>query len=87
MERPILITSNCTIKDIEIQLGERIVSRLFELTQGISVPGADFRKRKLGWGVREELGSVEDLKNNAKNIRIQDSIYEVTLNGTDLYLT
>lgn len=47
MQRPMLITSNCKIKEIEQQVGKRIVSRLFEVTDGIYVPGDDYRKRKL----------------------------------------
>lgn len=47
MERPMIFTSNCTMDDLEKQVGKRVVSRIFEVTDGIYVPGPDYRKRKL----------------------------------------
>jgi|LSQX01.3.fsa_nt_gb DNA replication protein DnaC len=44
MQRATLITSNHTLKEIESGLGERIVSRIFEMTEGVKVDGADYRK-------------------------------------------
>jgi len=47
MERPMIFTSNCTMDDLEKKVGKRVVSRIFEVTDGVYVPGPDFRKRKL----------------------------------------
>jgi DNA replication protein DnaC len=45
MQRATLITSNHTLKEIESGLGERIVSRIFEMTDGVKVDGGDYRKK------------------------------------------
>jgi DNA replication protein DnaC len=48
MERATIFTTNCSIpKELEQQIGERAVSRIFEMTEGIKVDGPDYRKRKL----------------------------------------
>jgi len=47
MERPMIFTSNCAIDDLEKQIGKRAASRIFEVTDGVWVPGPDYRKRKL----------------------------------------
>lgn len=47
MQRPMIFTSNCKIKEIEEQVGPRIVSRILEVTEGIHVIGPDYRKKKL----------------------------------------
>ena len=47
MERPMIFTSNCTMDQLEKQVGKRVVSRIFEVTDGIYVQGPDYRKRKL----------------------------------------
>lgn len=47
MERPMIFTSNCAMSDLEKQLGKRVVSRIFEVTDGIHITGPDYRKRKL----------------------------------------
>jgi len=48
MERATIFTTNCSIpKELENQIGERAVSRIFEMTDGIKVDGPDYRKRKL----------------------------------------
>lgn len=44
MQRATLFTSNCTLKELESALGERIVSRIFEMTEGVKVEGPDYRK-------------------------------------------
>lgn len=44
MQRATLFTSNCTLKELEAALGERIVSRIFEMTEGVKVEGEDYRK-------------------------------------------
>lgn len=44
MQRSTILTSNCTLKELEERLGERIVSRIFEMCEGIKVGGEDYRK-------------------------------------------
>lgn len=46
MERATIFTSNCSLDFLEKQIGKRTVSRIIEMTIGIKVDGADYRKRK-----------------------------------------
>jgi len=45
--RPMILTSNYDIDQLEKQVGERVVSRIIEVTDGVWVPGPDYRKRKM----------------------------------------
>jgi DNA replication protein DnaC len=47
MERPMIFTSNYTPKELEKQVGKRVVSRIIEISDGVHVDGPDYRKRKL----------------------------------------
>ena len=47
MQRSTIITSNCSIRELEAQIGPRTVSRIIDMTNGIKVEGPDYRKRKL----------------------------------------
>lgn len=44
MQRSTILTSNCTLKELEAQLGDRLVSRIFEMCEGVKVGGEDYRK-------------------------------------------
>lgn len=44
--RSTFFTSNCTLKELERQLGERSVSRIFEMCEGVRVSGSDWRKKR-----------------------------------------
>lgn len=44
MQRATLFTTNCTLKQLESQIGSRVVSRIFEMCEGVKVGGADWRK-------------------------------------------
>ena len=44
MQRSTILTSNCTLKELESQIGSRIVSRIFEMCEGVQVAGEDYRK-------------------------------------------
>lgn len=46
-EKATVFTTNCSIADIEGQLGARITSRIIDMTNGVNVDGPDYRKRKL----------------------------------------
>lgn len=45
MERATILTSNCTEKQLLDQLGGRIVSRIFEMTEQVPVLGPDYRRK------------------------------------------
>lgn len=42
-----IFTTNCTVGQLENQIGSRSVSRIIDMTDGIKVDGPDYRKRKL----------------------------------------
>jgi DNA replication protein DnaC len=44
---PTVITSNCTIQELETKIGARTVSRIIEMCDGILLDGDDYRKNKL----------------------------------------
>ncbi len=44
-ERATILTSNCTEKQLQDQLGGRIVSRIFEMTEQVPVLGPDYRRK------------------------------------------
>lgn len=44
MQRSTFFTTNCTLKQLESQIGSRIVSRIFEMCDGVKVSGTDWRK-------------------------------------------
>jgi DNA replication protein DnaC len=44
MERSTIFTTNCTLKQLENQIGSRLVSRIFEMCEGVKVEGRDWRK-------------------------------------------
>jgi len=41
MQRSTLFTSNCTLKQLEGQIGSRSVSRIMEMCEGVKVGGED----------------------------------------------
>ena len=45
MQRSTFFTTNCTLKQLENQIGSRVVSRIFEMCEGVKVGGEDWRKR------------------------------------------
>lgn len=45
MQRSTIFTTNCTLKQLESQIGSRVVSRIFEMCEGVKVGGEDWRKR------------------------------------------
>lgn len=45
--KPVIVTTNLSIKELENQIGEASVSRLIEMCNGIKMDGMDFRKSKL----------------------------------------
>ena len=47
MQRSTIFTTNCSMKQLEAQIGSRSVSRIMEMCQGVRVRGEDWRKRKL----------------------------------------
>jgi DNA replication protein DnaC len=47
MQRATIFTTNCTINQLEKQIGSRSVSRIIDMTDGVKVDGPDYRKRKL----------------------------------------
>ncbi len=44
MQRSTIFTTNCTLKQLESQIGGRVVSRIFEMCEGVKVEGEDWRK-------------------------------------------
>jgi len=44
---PTIVTTNCSPDELEQRIGERAVSRLIEMCQGVLLAGDDWRKRKL----------------------------------------
>jgi len=40
-----IFTTNCTLKQLEAQIGSRSVSRIMEMCEGVKVGGEDWRKR------------------------------------------
>lgn len=42
-----VFTTNCTMKQLESQIGFRSVSRIMEMCEGVKVDGEDWRKRKI----------------------------------------
>ncbi|WP_157048940.1 hypothetical protein [Syntrophomonas palmitatica] len=47
MQRSTFFTTNCTLKQLENQIGSRVVSRIFEMCKGVKVGGEDWKKRGL----------------------------------------
>ena len=45
-KRSTFFTSNCTLKELESQIGNRSVSRIFEMCEGVRVTGSDWRKKR-----------------------------------------
>lgn len=45
MLRSTIFTTNCSMKQLEIQIGSRSVSRIMEMCEGVKVDGEDWRKR------------------------------------------
>ena len=45
MQRSTIFTTNCTLKQLENQIGSRVVSRIFEMCEGVKVEGRDWRKK------------------------------------------
>ena len=45
-KRSTFFTSNCTLKELESQIGTRSVSRIFEMCEGVRVTGDDWRKKR-----------------------------------------
>jgi DNA replication protein DnaC len=45
MMRSTIFTTNCTMKQLEVQIGSRSVSRIMEMCEGVKVGGEDWRKR------------------------------------------
>jgi DNA replication protein DnaC len=45
MLRSTIFTTNCTMKQLEGQIGSRPVSRIMEMCEGVKVGGEDWRKR------------------------------------------
>jgi DNA replication protein DnaC len=45
MKRATIFTSNCSEKQLQDQLGGRIVSRIFEMTEQVPVLGPDYRRK------------------------------------------
>jgi DNA replication protein DnaC len=46
-QRSTIFTTNCTLKQLEIRIGQRSVSRIMEMCDGVRVGGEDWRKRGL----------------------------------------
>lgn len=46
MQRSTFFTTNCTLKQLEAQIGGRSVSRIIEMCEGVRVGGEDWRKHK-----------------------------------------
>lgn len=44
MQRTTIFTTNCTLKQLENQIGYRCVSRIMEMCEGVRVGGEDWRK-------------------------------------------
>lgn len=44
MKRSTIFTTNCSLKQLENQIGSRAVSRIFEMCEGVKVGGRDWRK-------------------------------------------
>lgn len=44
-QRSTFFTTNCTLKQLEGQIGSRSVSRIMEMCEGVRVGGEDWRKR------------------------------------------
>jgi DNA replication protein DnaC len=47
MQRSTIFTTNCTLKQLENQIGSRVVSRIFEMCEGVKLEGRDWRKRRI----------------------------------------
>ena len=45
MQRATILTSNCDLTELEASLGERIISRIFEICSGVKLDGEDYRKK------------------------------------------
>lgn len=50
MKRSTIITTNCSLKQLESQIGDRSVSRIIEMCEGVKVEGEDWRKVSRGQG-------------------------------------
>ena len=58
MKRSTIITTNCSLKQLESQIGDRTVSRIMEMCEGVKVEGEDWRKVVRGQG----RGSTENME-------------------------
>jgi len=47
MQHSTIFTTNCSMKQLENQIGGRSVSRIVEMCEGVKVGGDDWRKRKI----------------------------------------
>lgn len=47
MQRSTIYTTNCTVAQLEAQIGARAISRIIEMTDGIKFDGPDYRRKKL----------------------------------------
>lgn len=47
MQRSTFFTTNCTLKQLEGQIGGRVVSRIFEMCEGVKVGGKDWRMQRI----------------------------------------
>lgn len=45
--KPTIITTNCSLEEMEERIGARTVSRIIEMCDGVMVDGTDYRKRRL----------------------------------------
>lgn len=54
---PMLLTSNCATDALAERVGERIVSRLIEMTVGVAIDGPDYRQRAVRVGDRRGDGA------------------------------
>lgn len=45
--KPLIVTTNLSVKELENTIGEATVSRLIEMCDGVKINGVDYRKNKL----------------------------------------
>lgn len=45
--QPTVITTNCSLEELEANVSQRIVSRILDMTDGILLAGDDYRKKRL----------------------------------------
>lgn len=53
--KPIIVTTNLSIRELENNIGSASVSRLIEMCEGIKMDGVDFRKTRLISNMSEKL--------------------------------